>query len=156
MKSALCPSLKNVKRLVEELQTSSSHMVLRRGWFQCESLPGSWLNTSKISRLFFFFPPLRIMLRSCSKLKVNLSIKRPCSQQAGSFFFFLSYFFFFLKKHCTLYILIKTTAWLLRYLDRFTVQWAACVSEGAAQPGPHLCTGAKGAHEAGEQWWGEP
>ena len=37
---------------------------------------------------FFFSFSLRIMPWNCSKLKVNLSIERPCSQQAGSFCFF--------------------------------------------------------------------
>lgn len=46
------------------------------------------LRNLKAPFFFFFSFSLRIMPWSCSKLKVNLSIERPCSQQAGSFCFF--------------------------------------------------------------------
>lgn len=91
MKSVFCPPLTNVKRRVEEMQPGSSIRCCSEA--DCSEEPyqaAEWTaQKSQGSYFFFFFSfSLRIMPWSCSKLKVNLSIERPCSQQAGSFCFF--------------------------------------------------------------------
>lgn len=101
----------------------------RRSWFQWEILPGSWLNSSKTSGPFFFL--LRIMLRSCSKLKVNLLIKRPCSQQEGGFRGFwrgTEQFIFLLKITAELF---RSPTWQPGSL----LSQSVCMSEGAAPQG---------------------
>lgn len=90
MKSAFCPPLTNVKRCVEETQPGSSVRCCSEA--DCSEEPyqaAEWTAQKSQGSFFFFFSfSLRIMPWSCSKLKVNLSIERPCSQQAGSFCFF--------------------------------------------------------------------
>lgn len=113
------------------MQTSDSHVMLlgEANFSEKVYQAVDWIAQKSPGSFFFFL--LRIMLWSCSKLKVNLSIKRPCSQQAGSFWFFWrgsEQFIFLLKTTAELF---RSPAWQPGSLLSLSV----CTSEGAALQG---------------------
>lgn len=135
------------------MQTSNSLvMLLGEANFNEELLSACWLSSSKISGLvgwgFFFL--LRIMLQSCSKLKVKLSIKRSCSQHAGSLSGFFwrdpEQFIFLLRIKQLSCLGLQAERWR-NLQQRFPAQ-SLCV---AVLQGQGFCMDAKIICKAGEQ-----